>query len=142
MLILDTDHFSELLSLKSAASKALHARLAAADDELAVTIVTAEELLRGWLSAIHQTPAPRDQMRPYGRLQHLLGALSDWTVLPWESVAIDIFEQLRPQHRRLGTMDLKIAAIALTHQATVLTRNTRDFAAISGLAIADWTSVP
>jgi tRNA(fMet)-specific endonuclease VapC len=36
-------------------------------------------------------------------------------------------------------MDLKIAAIALAHTATLVTRNTRDFEKIAGLKIEDWT---
>ena len=36
-------------------------------------------------------------------------------------------QQLRKQYPRLDTMDLKIAAIVLTHDATLLTRNQKDF---------------
>jgi tRNA(fMet)-specific endonuclease VapC len=35
-------------------------------------------------------------------------------------------------------MDLKIASIALAHDATLLTRNTRDFAQVPGLRIENW----
>jgi tRNA(fMet)-specific endonuclease VapC len=37
-------------------------------------------------------------------------------------------------------MDLKIAAIALAHNATVLTRNVKDFKLVPGLRIEDWTA--
>jgi tRNA(fMet)-specific endonuclease VapC len=36
-------------------------------------------------------------------------------------------------------MDLKIAAIALANDATLLTRNLSDFRKIPGLRIEDWT---
>jgi predicted nucleic acid-binding protein len=36
-------------------------------------------------------------------------------------------------------MDLRIAAIALAHGLTVLTRNVVDFAAVPALLVEDWT---
>jgi tRNA(fMet)-specific endonuclease VapC len=40
---------------------------------------------------------------------------------------------------RIGTLDLKIAAITLAHDATLLTRNTADFGKVPGLKFEDWT---
>lgn len=50
-----------------------------------------------------------------------------------------IFEELRKRYPRLGTMDLKIAAITIVHDAILLTRNFKDFGQIEGLHIEDWT---
>ena len=36
-------------------------------------------------------------------------------------------------------MDLKIAAIVLASNATLLTKNSSDFRKVPGLAVADWT---
>jgi tRNA(fMet)-specific endonuclease VapC len=36
-------------------------------------------------------------------------------------------------------MDLKIASIALANDATLLTRNTKDFEKVHALRIEDWT---
>jgi len=35
-------------------------------------------------------------------------------------------------------MDLKIASIVLAHQATLLSRNLRDFQQVSDLRVEDW----
>jgi tRNA(fMet)-specific endonuclease VapC len=43
------------------------------------------------------------------------------------------------EYPRLGTMDLKIASVALVNGAVLLTRNSADFGQISGLSIENWT---
>ncbi|MGL5033972.1 MAG: hypothetical protein ACRC6M_09255 [Microcystaceae cyanobacterium] len=40
----------------------------------------------------------------------------------------------------IGSQDLKIAAIALTHQMTLVTRNTQDFRQIADLTLENWTT--
>lgn len=45
---------------------------------------------------------------------------------------------VRRQKIRLGTMDLKIAAIALIHDSTLLSANLRDFQQVPNLRAEDW----
>ncbi|NUQ61540.1 MAG: hypothetical protein HUU20_03565 [Pirellulales bacterium] len=39
---------------------------------------------------------------------------------------------------QIGTLDLKIASIALEHGATLLSANTRDFDQVPGLRVENW----
>jgi tRNA(fMet)-specific endonuclease VapC len=39
---------------------------------------------------------------------------------------------------RIGSLDLKIACIALAHDSTLLTRNTTDFAKVPELQFENW----
>jgi predicted nucleic acid-binding protein len=42
-------------------------------------------------------------------------------------------------HHVCGTMDLKIAAIVLSHDGTLLSKNLSDFRKVPRLKVADWT---
>jgi tRNA(fMet)-specific endonuclease VapC len=64
---------------------------------------------------------------------------SRFQVLPFDEPAAARCDALRP-HVRIGTMDLRIAATALSHSLTVLTRNTVDFARVPDLVVEDWSS--
>jgi hypothetical protein len=55
------------------------------------------------------------------------------------AVATTYFQQFRAQKIRVGTQDLKIAAIVLSHQATLVTRNQKDFTRLPNLKITDWS---
>ncbi len=40
---------------------------------------------------------------------------------------------------RIGTMDLRIAAIAIAQDALLLSKNLTDFRTVPGLSVEDWT---
>ncbi len=107
MLVLDTDHFSEW-ERGSAAGSRLRSRLAAAKANMAVTVVTLEEQMRGWLAQIRRYNDPHQQITPYARFQRQIEAFADWTVFAWDAVCAELFLDFRSQGLRLGTMDLKI----------------------------------
>ncbi len=104
---------------------------------MVTTIVTDEEQMRGWLSYIAQTESITAQIIAYRKLESQLTNYRNITVISFDDNAGQIFQDLRKIHPRLGSMDLKIAAIA--NQATLLTCNTKDFGKINALSIEDWT---
>jgi tRNA(fMet)-specific endonuclease VapC len=65
--------------------------------------------------------------------------LRDFTVLSYDAQAEAYFQSLCAQKIRIGTQDLKIAAIALSQEATLITRNRQDFELVQGLAFEDWS---
>jgi tRNA(fMet)-specific endonuclease VapC len=137
MLILDTDHFSELLRA-SPPGLLLEQRLAESSQALAVTIVSLEEQSRGWLNAIRQAKTDKDLMHGYLQFQSLFNTAANWRILEWDVVAAATFRSLRTTHPRIGTMDLRIASIALANNRTLLTRNLKDFERIHGLKLRNW----
>ena len=60
-------------------------------------------------------------------------------VLPFDEVAQAVFGPLRRQCSTVGTLDLRIASIALVTGSILLTRNFRDFEQVPGLRFEDWT---
>ena len=139
MLVLDTDHLVEL-DRGSASGAALQRKLEDAGDEVATTIISAEEQFRGWLAQIRRQRDPHEQIAAYQRLQRRIEFFAAWHVLPWDTAAADILQELRRQRIRIGTMDLKIASIVLAHHTTLLSRNLRDFHQVPGLRVEDWLS--
>jgi tRNA(fMet)-specific endonuclease VapC len=68
----------------------------------------------------------------------LIGFFSKFTVAPFDERAADQFDALRAAKIRLGTMELKIASIALVNQALLLSANRRDFEQVPGLRVENW----
>ena len=60
-------------------------------------------------------------------------------ILPFDAAAGAAFDSLTALRIRVGTMDLRIASIALSRGLTVLTRNLRDFRRVPGVIAEDWT---
>ncbi|MEB3281853.1 MAG: type II toxin-antitoxin system VapC family toxin [Lyngbya sp.] len=137
--ILDTDHFS----LLQRENPILNQRISLVDpDEIAITVVTVEEQLRGWLSVIRrysQSNNPEKLIWAYMGLRDAVNYISQFQVVELTLEAYNLFVELRQQGVRIGTQDLRIAAITLSQQVTLVTRNQRDFSQVPNLMFEDWT---
>jgi len=134
--IFDTDHIC-LLQRRDANVIARLERISL--DERAVTILTVIEQIQGRLAVIHHATSEADVARGCERLQETMGFYASLYVLPYDVEAQLQFAHLRREQVRIGTQDLRIAAIALSKNATLVTRNTRDFAKVPGLHMVDWS---
>ena len=141
MLVIDTDHVSLLEWGSGAVGQSLHERIRALpEDEVATTIISFEEQTRGWLGFQARARTLEQQVNAYRKLKRHLDIYCEMGVLELDTEAAAEFQRLKQSRIRIGTMDLKIAAIALTHRATVLTKNFKDCSKVPGLKIEDWTS--
>jgi tRNA(fMet)-specific endonuclease VapC len=139
MYLLDTDHLS-ILERGGSACQTLRARLSQVDaTQVGTTIISYEEQMRGWLDRTAKVHEIEAQVRIYQKLERNLILFSGMKMLSFDLAAATEFNQLRRSYRRLGAMDLKIAAIAITQDAIVLTRNLSDFGQISELRAEDWS---
>jgi tRNA(fMet)-specific endonuclease VapC len=142
MVILDTDHLS-VLEWESPEAERLRARLKGlSPDEAAATIISFEEQTRGWLAALAKARTLAQQVDAYGRLLRQLRNYCAMHVLAFSERAAAEFQRLKKLKLRLGTMDLKIAAVVLAEDAVLLSRNLRDFEHVPDLKVEDWTKEP
>jgi tRNA(fMet)-specific endonuclease VapC len=139
MYLLDTDHITILDRGGQPAQQLLKKLAAITSSEVATTIITYEEQMRGWLSYIAKTNSIETQVVAYRRLEKHLANYRPIPIVGFDEKAGQVFQELRVTYPRLGSMDLKIAAISMVNQAILLTRNLSDFGQIAGLRAEDWT---
>ncbi|MCL2754098.1 MAG: type II toxin-antitoxin system VapC family toxin [Oscillospiraceae bacterium] len=69
--------------------------------------------------------------------------LAFYEVVPFDEHAARVYGDIRAgletKGQIIGGNDLMIAAIALTHNAILVTNNTREFSRIEGLLLEDWS---
>ncbi len=103
--------------------------------ELAIPAPVLHELRFGWLRM--PDGKRKDAIGHY--IQEVVIAL---VVLPYDATAARIHAEIRNEAERKGLglpfVDGQIAAIAMAHGLTLVTRNTKDFMAIAGLRLATW----
>jgi tRNA(fMet)-specific endonuclease VapC len=139
VIILDTDHFNILQIGKGPSYEALAARMDnSADQQFATTVVTYEEHMRGWLAGIRRARDVVSEVRPYDQLIKLVRFFQAWTILRFDENSAARFLDFRRARVRIGTLDLKIASIALEHGATLLSANDKDFSQVPGVHVEDW----
>ena len=90
------------------------------------------------MSYIARGKSIAQQLEAYQRLRRHLENYRQIPVLEFDKAAVNEFQHLRSARIRIGTMDLKIAAIVLSRGATLLSRNLADFTKVPGLKVEDW----
>jgi len=141
MYILDTDHMSLLERKTSHEAQRLFFRLSAINDkDYGTTIISFEEQMKGWLALLSSARTVEKQIEFYGRLKNALYRYNKIQLFDFDFQAANIFTDLQKRRLRIGTMDLKIAAIAIANNATLLSRNLKDFGKIPTLQVDDWAA--
>lgn len=134
--ILDTDHLSLIERKHPSLKKYLDS---IQPDEMAITIISAEEQLRGRFLQIRRFPTGAACIGAYRLLRETIDRLKVTTILDFDVAAEMIDQSLRKRRLRLGTQDRRIAAIALANKCILVTRNQADFGRVMGLTLQDWT---
>jgi tRNA(fMet)-specific endonuclease VapC len=138
MIAFDADVLTEILA-GNARYITLASRIPA--HEQSVPIIVVEEIFRGRLNSIRQAEGGRSKLsicRAYQLFDQTIATFRDVITLAYTPAADDFFQQWRNSRIKGGTHDLRIAAICVAHQATLVTRNRRDFEGLPGLLLDVW----
>ena len=95
-----------------------------------------EEQMRGWLAAIAKERLPHRLVGAYRSLGELFDFFRGFTIAPFSEEAARVFAGLGSISIKVS--DRRIAAVALAHDALLLTANRRDFEKIPGLKFENW----
>jgi len=134
--VFDTDHISLLQQGHPLVSQRFNA---INFEEIAVSIVTVEEQLRGRLQIVRQASSGDEIVLAYARLVATLNYFSSFNVLDFDQNAYNCYAELVRQRVRIGTRDLRIAATVISRNGILVTRNRRDFERVPGLVFEDWS---
>ena len=136
MFIVDTDTMTFLQRGHTRVTE----RFRLAGRQVVTTVISRIEILTGRFAAIMKA-ADGDQLR---RTQHWLEQsekhLRRVPILAVDDAAAAEFDRLRQNKKlkKIGRGDLLIASVALAKQATLITRNLKDFRQVPGLQIENW----
>lgn len=134
--VLDTDHIT---LFENQHSVVIQRVMQIDPDEIAVTIITVEEQMKGWLNVIQQSSQSNRLIWGYKGLQDGLKFFQTIQVLDFDQNAYNCYIELVRQKIRIGTRDLRIAATVISKNGILVTRNRQDFERVPGLRFEDWS---
>jgi tRNA(fMet)-specific endonuclease VapC len=134
--LFDTDH---LTLLEFDDSRVINHLAQMAAGTVGFPAVVVEESLRGRLAAVATAKDGADRIARYALLLDSLDLFGQYPIAPYDQAAEKEFQSIRAMRLRFGSRDQKIAAIALAHHVTLVTRNKKDFGQIPGLVLEDWS---
>jgi tRNA(fMet)-specific endonuclease VapC len=136
MFVLDTDTLSLLMHGHARMTE----RTRTAEAEVVITVISRIEILQGRFASVLTAEDGEKLLRAQERLDRTDIYLRGVRVLPVEGMASAEFDKLRANRKlkKIGRADLLIAAIALAHRATVVTRNLRHFRQVPNLRVENW----
>lgn len=135
LAVFDTNHFRVVAEGGALASR-IALRAEKQDVEVLLSIITVQEATGGWLGLINGIKAGRDQVNAYASFQKTINVFQRFGVLPFDEIAAEHFHRLRSEHLRVGSMDLKIAAIR--PRRNLVDSQSCGFHGNDGLRVKNW----
>jgi tRNA(fMet)-specific endonuclease VapC len=138
--VLDTDHFT--LAYYGRAGVRERIERERSTHTVLIGQVTRLEVLDGRIQAVLKAANGAAAGRAINGLKLSEEYLAGFDVLPFDARAGEQFDSLLQDKKvkKPGRKDLLIACIALAHDATLVTRNIKDFQPIPGLKVDNWAA--
>jgi tRNA(fMet)-specific endonuclease VapC len=136
MIVLDTD----ILTLAFSGHPSVSQRIKTAPEIPAISVVSRIEVLQGRFDFLLKAANAEQLLGAQDRLAVADRNLAGYAIVPFNEMAAGEIDRLRQDKKlkKIGRKDLLIAAIALVHRATLVTRNLRDFRQVPGLRLENW----
>jgi tRNA(fMet)-specific endonuclease VapC len=137
VILLDTD---TLTYLHEGHPRVLQRLQNSDDPEIAVTVISKVEMLRGRFDFLLKAATGAEVERAARLLVRTEDLLAQLPIIRFDTTAAVQFDRLRllPSVRKIGRADLLIASITLANRAILVTRNQRHFQQVPGLRIVNW----
>jgi tRNA(fMet)-specific endonuclease VapC len=139
--LLDTDHITFLQRQDGREWAVIVAHVTRVGQRnVGLSILSFHEQVIGIHAELNKARKPADLPRWYRRMFELFDLYAKSNLIVFDDAAAGVLEVLRKTPKlRLDPMDLRLAAIALAHHLTLVTRNVADFARVPNLKTEDWT---
>ncbi len=136
MFLLDTD----IATLAYHNHPTILERIQNADRPVCLPIVTRLELMRGRIDAVIKAANVQELLRAEDALARTEAFCSGFAIVAIGTTAAELFVRLRDNKRakKMGRGDLLNACISLANDATLVTRNLKDYANVPGLRVENW----
>ena len=132
MIFIDTNVVIDAIRSKNAQTIANHFKNVAFTD-IKVSSVVVAELEYG---AQHSSDYEK-------RRTQYKNFIQDFEIVPFTENDAEVYGKIRQQlaleGKLIGSNDMLIAAVALAHNATIVTHNVHEFSRVKGLNVEDWT---
>ena len=108
--------------------------------ELALPVIVVEEILRGRLNKIRQMQARHggDLTKAYELLARSVVSIQQFRILAFSEPASALELEWRSLGIKVGTQDLRIAAICVSQNIRLISNNKSDFYRIPNLNLETW----
>ena len=139
---IDTDIYSLLVRGHEKVSARFRHIAENTEDEVVLPYRVWVEVVRGRLANIETASTGSELIRAFSRLMRSLEDMLRFRLIPFSETAARIFDSLKEDRQlkkaKTKFADLAIASTAFAHQATLVTRNTKDYEAIKILKLENW----
>jgi tRNA(fMet)-specific endonuclease VapC len=96
-------------------------------------------MVRGRLAVLARKSDGEAKIHAYAKFMETVLFFTSIPVAPFDLACEQKFQELRSLRLRVGSHDLRIAAITLANNFILVTRNRQDFERIPGLVLEDWS---
>jgi tRNA(fMet)-specific endonuclease VapC len=137
--ILDTDHISLFLGNYPP----VRDRVLQYKADCSITVISVQEIFNGWIGQLNRVENEAYKIEIYQRLHLTTEFIQQMPVLNYDQAASIQYQQIIKANSMLAKRrlekDMRIAAIVLSQEATIVTRNQRDFEQVPNLVVENWS---